>query len=138
MKNQAGAKTLICRLVLRMTLNTEKFLNVAILSLFFMIFFYRFVEIMAPVFSRDAWSCVWYLIQNDLVHGLELDVALHRCFAPPAHDKIGIIDAQWIVYLENDVIKNGECFGFEWNMHEYVSQFYSSLKLIKKSTKKQR
>ena len=63
MKNQAGAKTLICHLVLRMTLNMDKFLNVVILSLFFLIFFYRFVEIMAPVFSRDAWRCVWHLIQ---------------------------------------------------------------------------
>lgn len=23
----------------------------------------RFVEIMAPVFSRDAWRCVWHMIQ---------------------------------------------------------------------------
>ena len=23
----------------------------------------RFVEIMAPVFSREAWRCVWYMIQ---------------------------------------------------------------------------
>ncbi|CAA3030559.1 uncharacterized protein LOC111396163 [Olea europaea subsp. europaea] len=35
-----------------------------------------FVEIMAPVFSRDAWRCVWYMIQNDLVHGWGLDLAL--------------------------------------------------------------
>ncbi|KAL6511566.1 hypothetical protein OROGR_021163 [Orobanche gracilis] len=26
----------------------------------------EFVEIMAPVFSRDAWRCVWHMIQNDL------------------------------------------------------------------------
>ncbi|KVH90761.1 hypothetical protein Ccrd_007223 [Cynara cardunculus var. scolymus] len=38
-----------------------------------------FVEIMAPVFSRDAWRCVWYMIQNDLVHGWGLDFALRRC-----------------------------------------------------------
>lgn len=25
----------------------------------------RFVEIMAPVFSRNAWRCVWYMIQVD-------------------------------------------------------------------------
>ncbi|OIT27647.1 hypothetical protein A4A49_27457 [Nicotiana attenuata] len=39
----------------------------------------RFVEIMAPVFSRDAWRCVWHMIQNDLVHGWGLDFALRRC-----------------------------------------------------------
>ncbi|CAI0397887.1 unnamed protein product [Linum tenue] len=38
-----------------------------------------FVEIMAPVFSRKAWRCVWHMIQNDLVHGWGLDFALRRC-----------------------------------------------------------
>ncbi|CAI9756316.1 unnamed protein product [Fraxinus pennsylvanica] len=53
-----------------------------------------FVEIMAPVFSRDAWRCVWYMIQNDLVHGWGLDLALQRC-VQPAHEKIGVVDSQW-------------------------------------------
>jgi hypothetical protein len=63
----------------------------------------RFVEIMATVFSRDAWRCVWHMIQvewhymfnfnivynsgilthcllqNDLVHGWGLDFALRKC-----------------------------------------------------------
>ncbi|KAH0897268.1 hypothetical protein HID58_046836 [Brassica napus] len=56
-----------------------------------------FVEIMAPVFSRDAWRCVWHMIQNDLVHGWGLDFALRRC-AEPAHEKIGVVDSQWIVH----------------------------------------
>ncbi|GFP80644.1 hypothetical protein PHJA_000207700 [Phtheirospermum japonicum] len=56
-----------------------------------------FVEIMAPVFSRDAWRCVWHMIQNDLVHGWGLDLALQRCIEP-AHEKIGVVDAQWIVH----------------------------------------
>ncbi|ONM52701.1 Storage protein [Zea mays] len=38
-----------------------------------------FVEIMATVFSRDAWRCVWHMIQNDLVHGWGLDFALRKC-----------------------------------------------------------
>ncbi|GLJ36764.1 hypothetical protein SUGI_0740520 [Cryptomeria japonica] len=54
-----------------------------------------FVEIMAPVFSRKAWRCVWHMIQNDLVHGWGLDLSLQRC-AEPAHEKIGVVDAQWI------------------------------------------
>ncbi|WMV56068.1 hypothetical protein MTR67_049453 [Solanum verrucosum] len=63
-----------------------------------------FVEIMAPVFSREAWRCVWHLIQNDLVHGWGLDFALRRCVevssSPPmpAHEKIGVVDSQWIVH----------------------------------------
>ncbi|KAK4754872.1 hypothetical protein SAY87_008629 [Trapa incisa] len=56
-----------------------------------------FVEIMAPVFSRNAWRCVWHMIQNDLVHGWGLDFALRRC-VEPAHEKIGVVDAQWIVH----------------------------------------
>ncbi|KAK4785397.1 hypothetical protein SAY86_002086 [Trapa natans] len=56
-----------------------------------------FVEIMAPVFSRRAWRCVWYMIQNDLVHGWGLDFAMRKC-VEPAHEKIGVVDAQWIVH----------------------------------------
>ncbi|KAG6394631.1 hypothetical protein SASPL_145220 [Salvia splendens] len=56
-----------------------------------------FVEIMAPVFSRNAWRCVWHMIQNDLVHGWGLDFALRKC-VEPAHEKIGVVDAQWIVH----------------------------------------
>ncbi|AQK78598.1 Storage protein, partial [Zea mays] len=40
---------------------------------------HKFVEIMATVFSRDAWRCVWHMIQNDLVHGWGLDFALRKC-----------------------------------------------------------
>ncbi|KAJ8430735.1 hypothetical protein Cgig2_004628 [Carnegiea gigantea] len=56
-----------------------------------------FVEIMAPVFSRTAWRCVWHMIQNDLVHGWGLDFALRRC-VDPAHEKIGVVDSQWIIH----------------------------------------
>ncbi|KAH9604881.1 hypothetical protein KSS87_019844 [Heliosperma pusillum] len=56
-----------------------------------------FVEIMAPVFSREAWRCVWHMIQNDLVHGWGLDFALQKC-VEPAYEKIGVVDAQWIVH----------------------------------------
>ncbi|KAL2505238.1 Protein of unknown function (DUF707) [Abeliophyllum distichum] len=56
-----------------------------------------FVEIMAPVFSRDAWRCIWHMIQNDLVHGWGLDFALRKC-VEPAHEKIGVVDSQWIVH----------------------------------------
>ncbi|KAJ0455974.1 hypothetical protein HanRHA438_Chr15g0708901 [Helianthus annuus] len=38
-----------------------------------------FVEIMAHVFSRAAWRCVWHMIQNDLVHGWGLDFAFRTC-----------------------------------------------------------
>lgn len=56
-----------------------------------------FVEIMAPVFSREAWRCVWHMIQNDLVHGWGLDLALQKC-VEPAHEKIGVVDDQWVLH----------------------------------------
>ncbi|OEL37870.1 hypothetical protein BAE44_0001112, partial [Dichanthelium oligosanthes] len=58
---------------------------------------HKFVEIMATVFSRDAWRCVWHMIQNDLVHGWGLDFALRKC-VEPAHEKIGVVDSQWIIH----------------------------------------
>ncbi|KAK4427324.1 hypothetical protein Salat_1501300 [Sesamum alatum] len=39
-----------------------------------------FVEIMAPVFSRNAWKCVWNMIQKP-------------------EEKIGVVDAQWIEHM---------------------------------------
>ncbi|KAL9157001.1 hypothetical protein ABFS82_09G116800 [Erythranthe guttata] len=57
-----------------------------------------FVEIMAPVFSRKSWNCVWHMIQNDLVHGWGLDFAFWKCVEKP-EEKIGVVDAQWIKHL---------------------------------------
>jgi hypothetical protein len=34
---------------------------------------------MAPVFTKEAWTCVWHMIQNDLVHGWGLDWNFWRC-----------------------------------------------------------
>ncbi|RLN04011.1 uncharacterized protein C2845_PM13G16790 [Panicum miliaceum] len=36
-------------------------------------------------------------LQNDLVHGWGLDFALRKC-VEPAHEKIGVVDSQWIVH----------------------------------------
>ncbi|KAH9660716.1 putative storage protein [Citrus sinensis] len=35
--------------------------------------------------------------ENDLVHGWGLDFALRRC-VEPAHEKIGVVDSQWIIH----------------------------------------
>ncbi|KAK4779996.1 hypothetical protein SAY87_016102 [Trapa incisa] len=64
-----------------------------------------FIEIMAPVFSRDAWRCVWYMLQNDLVHGWGLDFVLRKC-VEPAHDKIGVVDSQWVVHQSVPSLRN--------------------------------
>ncbi|RVW86652.1 hypothetical protein CK203_039816 [Vitis vinifera] len=43
-------------------------------------------------FSAFLWE-----LQNDLAHGWGLDFALRRC-VEPAHEKIGVVDSQWIVH----------------------------------------
>ncbi|KAJ8639268.1 hypothetical protein MRB53_015962 [Persea americana] len=42
---------------------------------------------MAPVFSRNAWRCVWHMIQ-------------------PAHEKIGVVDSQWVVHQAIPSLRN--------------------------------
>ncbi|XP_059659101.1 uncharacterized protein LOC132305479 [Cornus florida] len=64
-----------------------------------------FVEIMAPVFSRDAWRCFWHLIQNDLVHGWGLDFVVRKCVEPD-YEKIGVVDAQWVVHQNIPTLGN--------------------------------
>ncbi|RZC92483.1 hypothetical protein C5167_041824 [Papaver somniferum] len=34
---------------------------------------------------------------NDLVHGWGLDFSMRRC-VEPAHEKMGVVDAQWVVH----------------------------------------
>ncbi|CAI0463664.1 unnamed protein product [Linum tenue] len=79
---------------------------------------HNFVEIMAPVFSRDAWRCVWYMIQNDLVHGWGLDFAMRKCIEP-AHEKIGVVDSQWIVHQR--VPSLGNQVEQETHFHYFIS-----------------
>ncbi|XP_078447314.1 uncharacterized protein LOC144716135 isoform X2 [Wolffia australiana] len=56
------------------------------------------VEMMAPVFSRSAWRCVWYMIQNDLIHAWGLDYKLGYCAQGERSKKIGVVDAEYIVH----------------------------------------
>ncbi|KAJ4773738.1 lysine ketoglutarate reductase trans-splicing-like protein (DUF707) [Rhynchospora pubera] len=56
------------------------------------------VEGMAPVFSQAAWRCVWYLIQNDLIHGWGLDMKLGYCAQGDRTKKVGVIDKEYVVH----------------------------------------
>jgi len=51
------------------------------------------VEMMAPVFSRRAWACVWFMLQDDLVHAFGVDLAWHVC-APGGFKSMAVIDAE--------------------------------------------
>ncbi|KAK4438397.1 hypothetical protein Salat_0174000 [Sesamum alatum] len=57
------------------------------------------VEMMAPVFSRAAWRCVWYMIQNDLIHAWGLDMQLGYCAQGDRTVKVGVVDEQYILHL---------------------------------------
>ncbi|OIV90753.1 hypothetical protein TanjilG_15486 [Lupinus angustifolius] len=56
------------------------------------------IEMMAPVFSRPAWRCVWYMIQSDLVHAWGLDMQLGYCAQGDRTKKVGVVDAEYIVH----------------------------------------
>ncbi|XWS58823.1 hypothetical protein CRYUN_Cryun08bG0066800 [Craigia yunnanensis] len=65
---------------------------------------------MAPVFSRAAWRCVWYMIQNDLIHAWGLDMQLGYC-AQASYFKwgdqtknIGVVDAEYIVHYNRPTL----------------------------------
>ncbi|KAI4356272.1 hypothetical protein L6164_000305 [Bauhinia variegata] len=57
-----------------------------------------FVEMMAPVFSKASWRCVWHMIQNDLVHAWGLDFQLGYCAQGDRTKNIGIVDAEYIAH----------------------------------------
>ncbi|KAF3626501.1 putative L-ascorbate oxidase -like protein [Capsicum annuum] len=56
------------------------------------------IEVMAPVFSHTAWRCVWYMIQNDLIHAWGLDIQLGYCAQGDRTQNIGVVDAEYIVH----------------------------------------
>ncbi|KAA8536613.1 hypothetical protein F0562_029091 [Nyssa sinensis] len=57
------------------------------------------VEMMAPVFSRAAWRCAWYMIQNDLIHAWGLDIQLGYCAQGDRTKNVGVVDSEYIVHL---------------------------------------
>lgn len=56
------------------------------------------IEVMAPVFSKAAWRCVWYMIQNDLIHGWGLDMQLGYCAQGDRTKNVGVVDSEFIVH----------------------------------------
>ncbi|KAL3538484.1 hypothetical protein ACH5RR_001850 [Cinchona calisaya] len=57
------------------------------------------VEMMAPVFSRAAWRCAWYMIQNDLIHAWGLDKKLGYCAQGDRTIKVGVVDSEYLVHM---------------------------------------
>ncbi|KAL2994353.1 hypothetical protein AAZX31_10G161000 [Glycine max] len=62
------------------------------------------IEMMAPVFSRAAWRCVWYMIQNDLIHAWGLDIQLGYCAQGDRTKNVGVVDAEYIVHYNRPTL----------------------------------
>lgn len=58
-----------------------------------------FVEMMAPVFSRQSWRCVWHMIQNDQVHAWGLDFHSGYCVQGNRSESVGIVDSEYLIHL---------------------------------------
>lgn len=56
------------------------------------------VEMMAPVFSRASWRCVWHMIQNDLIHAWGLDKMLGYCAQGDRTQTVGVVDSEYIIH----------------------------------------
>ncbi|GAB2230937.1 hypothetical protein Drorol1_Dr00015235, partial [Drosera rotundifolia] len=65
------------------------------------------VEIMAPAFSRAAWKCVWYMIQNDLIHAWGLDGQLGYCAQGNRTKNVGVVDSEYVVHLGLSILGVG-------------------------------
>nr|GMD21683.1 uncharacterized protein LOC109171848 [Ipomoea batatas] len=77
---------------------------------------HKFVEVMVPVFSRDAWRCVWRMLQNDLVHGWGLDLKFQRCVEGTPKNGVLLQESNDAISLQrNEVHKRGF---LEWGMFE--------------------
>jgi hypothetical protein len=65
------------------------------------------VEVMVPVFSQEAWRCVWHMVQNDLIHGWGLDLKLGYCAQGDRTQNVGVIDSQYVLHRGIPVLSNG-------------------------------
>ncbi|KAK4803373.1 hypothetical protein SAY86_001576 [Trapa natans] len=62
------------------------------------------IEMMAPVFSRAAWRCVWYMIQNDLIYAWGLDMQLGYCAQGDRMRNVGIVDVEYVVHYNRPTL----------------------------------
>ncbi|KAK9673463.1 hypothetical protein RND81_12G169200 [Saponaria officinalis] len=74
------------------------------------------IEVMAPVFTRAAWRCVWYMIQNDCIHAWGLDMQLGYCAQGDRTETIGVVDAEYVVHHGLPTL--GEPSGKKAHLHD--------------------
>ncbi|CAN1236116.1 hypothetical protein LINGRAPRIM_LOCUS1640 [Linum grandiflorum] len=76
------------------------------------------VEMMTPVFSRNAWRCVWYMIQNDLIHAWGLDYRLGYCAQGDRTKNIGVVDAEYVTHYGRPTLGGGGANKVQRDPHE--------------------
>ncbi|CAN1345398.1 hypothetical protein LINPERPRIM_LOCUS40363 [Linum perenne] len=76
------------------------------------------VEMMTPVFSRKAWRCVWYMIQNDLIHAWGLDYRLGYCAQGDRTKNIGVVDAEYVRHYGRPTLGGSSSGGQQKHPHE--------------------
>ncbi|KAK3124907.1 hypothetical protein QOZ80_7BG0595940 [Eleusine coracana subsp. coracana] len=65
------------------------------------------VEVMVPVFSQEAWRCVWHMVQNDLVHGWGLDFKVGYCAQGDRKQNVAVIDSEYVRHRGVPVLNDG-------------------------------
>lgn len=53
---------------------------------------------MSYYISMLSLTCLWLVLQNDLVMAWGLDFQLQSCIDGAPHEHIGIVDTQWVVH----------------------------------------
>ncbi|KAK6156477.1 hypothetical protein DH2020_010725 [Rehmannia glutinosa] len=100
------------------------------------------IEVMAPVFSKAAWRCVWYMIQNDLIHAWGLDIRLGYCAQGDRTKRIGVVDSEYIVHYgfptlgEPDKAKLAASSGDASEDKKVRRQSYNEYKVFKRRWKR--
>ena len=51
------------------------------------------------MFTAEAWSCVWSLLPNDLVHAFGVDLAWHVCAGGGGTSSMAVVDEQSVDHL---------------------------------------
>lgn len=57
------------------------------------------VPTQVPVFTAEAWRCVWSLLPNDLVHAFGVDLAWHVCAGDGGTSSMAVVDEQSVEHL---------------------------------------
>ena len=52
-----------------------------------------------PVFTAEAWRCVWSLLPDDLVHAFGVDLAWHVCAGDGGTAAMAVVDEQSVEHL---------------------------------------